>query len=154
MLPPLSWLARRATGPSPSRYMSTARGTIKKLPGLSKREENGRGRHVGSVALPSHQLASKCTDPCRKTTFLLERAFLHFDVRRVAKLIVMVCIARLAQGSLLKIRWPELGELGHPQHAALRGERADLRQWAHQGAGTLEDRCRATCSKAQNRFGD
>ena len=30
--------------------------------------------------VPSHQLTWKCTDPCRKTTFLLERAFLHFHV--------------------------------------------------------------------------
>ena len=30
--------------------------------------------------IPSHQLTWKCTDPCRKTTFLLERAFLHFHV--------------------------------------------------------------------------
>ena len=30
--------------------------------------------------LPCHQLTWKCTDPCRKTTFLLERAFLHFHV--------------------------------------------------------------------------
>ena len=28
--------------------------------------------------VPSHQLTWKCTDPCRKTTCLLERAFLHF----------------------------------------------------------------------------
>ena len=30
--------------------------------------------------LTSHQLTWKCTDPCRKTTFLLERTFLHFHV--------------------------------------------------------------------------
>ena len=30
--------------------------------------------------LLSHQLTWKCTDPCRKTTFLLERAFVHFHV--------------------------------------------------------------------------
>ena len=30
--------------------------------------------------IPFHQLTLKCTDPCRKTTFLLEGAFLHFHV--------------------------------------------------------------------------
>ena len=30
--------------------------------------------------IPSHQRTWKCTNPCRKTTFLLERAFLHFHV--------------------------------------------------------------------------
>ena len=29
---------------------------------------------------PPQQLTWKCADPCRKTTFLLERAFLHFHV--------------------------------------------------------------------------
>ena len=31
-------------------------------------------------AIPSHQPTWKCTDPSRSTTFLLERAFLHFHV--------------------------------------------------------------------------
>ena len=30
--------------------------------------------------VPSHQLAWKCRDPCRKTTFLLERGYVHFHV--------------------------------------------------------------------------
>ena len=34
---------------------------------------------VSGMALFTHQLTWKCTD-CRKTTFLLERAFLHFHV--------------------------------------------------------------------------
>ena len=33
-----------------------------------------------SLSFCDHQLTWKCTDPCRKTTFLLERAFLHFHV--------------------------------------------------------------------------
>ena len=38
------------------------------------------GSGVAWQSYPSHQLTWKCTDPCGKTTFLLERAFWHFHV--------------------------------------------------------------------------
>ena len=40
----------------------------------------GGGSSFEGNELPSHQQTWKCTDPCRKTTFLLERAFWHFHV--------------------------------------------------------------------------
>ena len=39
-------------------------------------------RGLGRIAewLPCHRLTWKCTDPCKKITFLLERGFVHFHV--------------------------------------------------------------------------
>ena len=38
------------------------------------------GLSFAKEPVPSHQLTWKCTDPCRKTTFLLERALLQLHV--------------------------------------------------------------------------
>ena len=54
------------------------------------------------MTVPSHQLTWKCTDPCRKTTFLLEGACLHFHVgwwegtafRRLVFLVGVSCAFR------------------------------------------------------------
>ena len=42
--------------------------------------QNRQTQRSRSESLPSHRLTWKCTDPCRKTTVFLERAFLQFHV--------------------------------------------------------------------------
>ena len=91
-----SWRARRRSWHRWMRGRSTSRigkprrrrrtrtkpgpGPLRRISRISKRmRRRGRGL-LGKAELPSHQLTWKCTDPCRKTTFLLERAFLHFHV--------------------------------------------------------------------------
>ena len=66
--------------------------------------------------LPSHQLTWKCTDPCRKTTVLLERAFLHFHVSWWEGMSVTSAHALARRGGVLRERggsgWVGWGGLG------------------------------------------
>ena len=54
---------------------------IRKARGLGwQSSQNVLSRVMIRKRLPSHQLTWKCTNPCRKTTFLVERASLNFHV--------------------------------------------------------------------------
>ena len=73
--------------------------------------------HTNSI--PSHQPTWKCADPCQKTTFFLERAFLHFHVswwegsdpvRRTCATMVCNCDSRSSDEAGWSLK------LGHVRH--------------------------------------
>ena len=68
----------RHAAPAPSALGAAALGAARPPDGASAKVLLRLGFSLN--APPSHLLTWKCTDLCRKTTFLLERAFLHFHV--------------------------------------------------------------------------